>query len=223
MTTMPPPSLPSRSTSLSDDRRSRALVALLLAVCALLAGCGGSGAGEGRFVVAEPLPDGLSGRPAPRIRLPDARGGTFDTRSLAGRPYLVTFLYANCPDVCPLIGQEIRIAFERLGADADRVGAVAVSVDPRGDTAEAVRAWLRRQRAPRQLHYLIGERAQLAPVWRAWYAAPQIPGRPVSAHTAVVWLVDARGRLAAKVSAGAAFDPGGLARDLRSLLETGVS
>ena len=192
----------------------------MAALALALGGCGGAAADRapGRFAVADPLPAGLAGRPAPQIRLADARGGTFDTRALAGRPYLVTFLYTNCPDVCPLIGEEIRAAFERLGADARRVGAVAVSVDPRHDTAEAVRAWLRQHRAPAQLHYLIGSERDLAPVWKAWYAAPQVPGDPESAHTSVVWLVDRRGRLAAKVSAGIAFDPAGLARDLRTLL-----
>lgn len=95
---------------------------------------------------------------------------------------------------------------------------MAVSVDPRGDTPQAVRAWLRRQHEPPQFHYLIGGERQLRPVWKAWYAAPQIPGDPESAHTAIVWVVDARGRLAAKVAAGQPFDTGGLARDVRSLL-----
>lgn len=174
--------------------------------------------GGGRFAIAEPLPPGLAGRPAPRIRLADARGGTLDSASLTGRPYLVTFLYANCPDVCPLIGAQLRQTLERLGPDADRVAVLAVSVDPRGDTPEAVRTWLRRLREPAQFHYLIGDERALAPVWKAWYAAPQIPGDPESAHTAIVWLVDARGRLAAKLAAGQAFDPSALARDVRSLL-----
>jgi len=194
-------------------------------VGAALAGCGGSdgtsadGSGrDDRFAVAEPLPAGLAGRPAPRIRLADARGGTFDTGALAGEPYLVTFLYANCPDVCPLIGAQLRETLSRLGPDARRVHVVAVSVDPRGDTPEAVRTWLRRQREPTRFRYLIGSERELEPVWRSWYAAPQIPGDPESAHTAVVWLVDARGRLTAKVSAGQAFDAAGLARDVRSLL-----
>jgi protein SCO1/2 len=208
------------------------LASLALACgCAALAGCGGSGggaatAGHGRFAVAEPLPPGLAGRAAPRIRLAEARGGgTFDTRALvrAGEPFLVTFLYANCPDVCPLIGAQLRETLERLGPDAARVAVVAVSVDPRGDTPEAVRAWLRRQREPTRFHYLVGSERQLAPVWSAWYAAPQIPGDPESAHSAVVWLVDARGRLAAKVAAGAPFDTSGLARDVRTLLTAGRS
>jgi protein SCO1 len=190
----------------------------------VLGGCGASGgggttaSGGGRFVVAEPLPPGLGGRAAPRIRLADARGGTFDTRSLAGRPYLVTFLYANCPDVCPLIGAELRDTLAQLGGDARRIGVVAVSVDPRGDTPAAVRSWLKRQREPRQFHYLLGTQRELAPVWRAWYAAPQIPGDPESAHTAIVWVVDSRGRLSAKVPAGRPFDASGLARDMRSML-----
>lgn len=189
-----------------------------------MVGCGTSDGGgtttarDVRFAVAEPLPRGLAGRPAPRIRLADARGGTFDTRSLDGSPYLVTFLYANCPDVCPLVGVELRETLARLGDDARRVAVVAVSVDPRGDTPAAVRTWLRRHREPREFHYLVGSQAQLAPVWKAWYAAPQIPGNPESAHTAIVWLVDARGRLAAKVPAGGPFDAAGLARDVRRLL-----
>jgi len=194
---------------------------------ALLAGCGGSGSGGGaataaggasRFRVAQTLPAGLAGRAAPDIQLADARGGTFDTRSLAGKPYLVTFLYANCPDVCPLIGAELRDTLDRLGADARRIGVVAVSVDPRGDTPANVRAWLKREREPAQFHYLIGSQRTLAPVWRAWYAAPQIPGDPQSAHTAIVWIVDARGRLVGNVSAGRPFDTSGLAHDVRTLL-----
>jgi protein SCO1/2 len=207
------------SRSERDRRRRTAVLAVVLALAA--GGCGSaasSGGHGGRYAVADPLPTGLSGRPAAPIRLADARGGTFDTRTLHNRPYLVTFLYTNCPDVCPLIGDELRQTLALLAADARRVAVVAVSVDPRHDDAPAVRSWLARHREPAQFHYLIGTQGQLAPVWKAWYAAPQIPGDPQSAHTAIVWLVDARGRLTAKVSAGIAFDPRGLARDVRTLL-----
>lgn len=210
--------------------RSAAIVLLLLAALALAAcGSGGSDggatttAGDDRFAAADTLPPGLAGRAAAPMRLDDARGGTFDSTSLAGKPYLVTFLFANCPDVCPLIGQEIRETLEQLGPRADDVAVVAVSVDPRGDTPAAVREWLERQRQPRQFHYLIGSEAELKPVWRAWYAAPQIAGDPESAHTAVVWLVDAEGRLAGKVDAGTSFEPPELADDLRTLLSADSS
>ena len=37
---------------------------------------------------------------------------------------------------------------------------------------------LQRHDAPPQFHYLIGSEAALKPVWKAWYAAPQVPGDP---------------------------------------------
>jgi protein SCO1/2 len=164
------------------------------------------------------LPDAVAGSPAPHFRLRDARGGVVDTRALRGRPYVVTFLYTNCPDVCPVIGQELRVALEKLGTQASRAAAVAVSVDPRGDTAPAVRTWLGRQRLPRNFHYAIGSERELKPVWKAYYAAPQIPGDPESTHSASIWLVDGRGRIRTKFSAGFPVPPADIAHDLRLLL-----
>lgn len=206
----------------------RALVGLLAALClgwaAALAYLANSNEGQR----AEParaaglrgsrLPEELTRGQAPRIRLSDARGGTLDSRELAGRPYAVTFLYTRCPDVCPLIGQEIRVALETLGPSAE-VTVAAVSVDPRGDTPEAVRAWLERQRLPENFRYLIGSEEELRPVWDAYFAAPQTPDRPeTSTHTASIWLVGADGRLRTKYSAGAPVPPDDLAHDLRAML-----
>jgi protein SCO1 len=166
------------------------------------------------------LPQGLGAAAAPRIRLPDAAGGTIDTRALRGRPYLVTFLYSTCPDVCPLIAEDLRAALAALGARRDRVAAVAVSVDPRGDTRASVREFLRRHDLPANFHYGIGSRAALQPIWRSYYAAPQISGRPeTSTHTAAVWLVDARGRLRGLYSAGAPLDVHAITHDLATLLD----
>lgn len=164
------------------------------------------------------LPEELRKSPAPDFHLTDARGGVIDTKDLRGRPYVVTFLYANCPDVCPLIGQELKAALERLGADAKRAAVVAVSVDPTGDTREVVRDFLRRHRLPANFHYGIGSHEELEPVWEAYYAAPQIPGRPESAHSASLWFVDAQGRLRAHMSAGFPVDPKDIAGQLRPLL-----
>lgn len=163
------------------------------------------------------LPPGLDGAPAPEFRLRSARGGTFGTADVAGKPYAVTFLYTDCDDVCPLIAQELRVALERLGPRGKDVAVVAVSADPRRDTREAVRKWLRRNRMPRNFHYLIGTRRELKPVWSDFYAAPQThPER--GNHSASIWLVDARGRLRTKFSAGFPIPPGDIAHDFRVLL-----
>lgn len=214
-------------------RLLRALIALgagaiavtaLLVILTIVVGNGGGQrpaalgpAASGAFRGGQ-LPAGIYRKRAPRVRLRDVRGGTFDSARLRGRPYALTFLYVNCPDVCPLIGEEIGRALRLLGPRARELAAVAVSVDPRGDTPEAVRSWLRRHRLPRNFHYLIGGERELKPVWRAYYAAPQIPGRPESTHSASIWLVDAAGRWRTKFSAGIPVRPRDLAHDLRLLL-----
>jgi len=208
--------------------RRRAALSLLAAgaLAALLAGCGSSGSNQVQHVTAtgplrgvSSIPAPLQGATAPRIRQTDDRGGTLDTNALRGTPYAVTFLYANCPDVCPLITQEIVTSLKDIGGDAQRVAIVAVSVDPHGDTRENVASFLKRHGAPDNFHYVIGSQQQLKPVWRSYFAAPQIPGDPESSHTAAIWLVDGQGRLRGKFDAGQAFNPADLAHDFEVLLK----
>ena len=124
----------------------------------------------------------------------------------------MTYLNTRCPDVCPAIADDVRDALR-----GTRASAVAISVDPGGDTPRAVREFAETHRLPPAFHYAIGSRARLAPVWDAYFSAPQT-GRPdMSAHTAAVWLVDARGRLRAMYPGGAALDPADLRHDLRAL------
>ena len=47
-------------------------------------------------------------RLAPPLRLRDIDGKEVNLKDLRGSPVLVTFVYAHCPDVCPLIMQSLR-------------------------------------------------------------------------------------------------------------------
>ena len=204
-----------------------ALVLLVIATSAAI-GLGGLGStgqsiapsggapGRGRFLTAAAVPQGLGGRAVPQFHLPDARGGIFSSPRLGGRPYVLTFLH--CVDVCPLIGSEIHAELARLGARAGGLNVVAISVDPRGDTRAAVRRWLTAHHEPANFHYLIGSARQLAPVWKAFYVSPQWPGDPRSTHTAVIWLISARGRPAPLIPAGTLIDTNNLAHDFGALI-----
>jgi protein SCO1/2 len=197
----------------------------IIAMVALMPGCGGNDEADDSPVVTAPasgpfrggkLPDPLDGAPAPHFRLADARGGEIHTRDLAGRPYIVTFLYTRCRDVCLTIGQEVGAALRQLRAE-ERAVALAVSVDPEGDRPARVRRWLREQRLPPSFHYLIGTRRQLQPVWKAYYAAAQPRHSDESRHTTSIWLIDGRGRLRTKFSAGVPVPPSDIVHDLRLL------
>jgi protein SCO1/2 len=62
----------------------------------------------------------------------------------------VTFLYTHCPDVCPLIASNLRVAQNLMGSKvASRAQIVAVSVDPRGDDRQTVAAFGRARRGVR--------------------------------------------------------------------------
>ena len=204
------------------------LLAAALVATAVLAVAALAGRDDGPLAIVEEqqgpfrgnvLPDGVADTPAPNFRHDDARGGELDTRSLRGTPYAVTFLYTDCPDTCPLIGQELRQALELLGERGDDVAVVGVSVDPAGDTREAVTGWLDRLDLPENFHYLIGSEEELESTWDSYYAAPQEPGNPESSHSASIWMVDAEGRIRTKFSAGGPVPPADIAYDFQVLLD----
>jgi protein SCO1/2 len=186
------------------------LVVALAGVVLLGDGADGDGAGPG------PGPTGFHGalRPpaatAPDFRLRDEDGRVATMRSYQGRTVVVTFLYSTCEDTCPLTAQQIRGALDDLGHD---VPVLAISVDPAGDTPAHVRRFLVRQRLDGRMRFLIGSRAALAPVWRAYGIRPQGEGFE---HTASTVIVDGAGRQRLGYLTDQ-LTPEALAEDLRAL------
>jgi protein SCO1/2 len=108
-------------------------------------------------------------RTAPALSLRNYLGQRVNIDSYRGKAVLVTFLYTNCPDVCPLITSNLRVALNLMGSKTDsKVQVIAVSVDPRGDTPKAVAAFLARHEMTGRMQYLIGSAKELASVWKAW-------------------------------------------------------
>lgn len=158
----------------------------------------------------------LGTQPSPDFTLTDGRSGAaVSLSSLRGSVVALSFLYTKCPDTCPLTAEHFRAAQERLGADADRVRFVAVSVDPLGDTPAAVRDFSASHRLDRNWHYLIGPDASLRNVWAA-YGIHQEPSGALVGHTDAIYLIDAKGnaRVLLRTMDGAET----LAKDLRILL-----
>ena len=142
----------------------------------------------------EPAPTGWQGalRP-PDARLPDFTlsnqdGEPVTAASLRGRPLVVAFVYSTCKDTCPAQVQSIRGALDDLGHDVRVIG---VSVDPANDTPRLARTFLLEQSMTGRMDFLLGSRAQLEPIWKAFGIAPQTKGRDHSSYTI---LVDAAGR-----------------------------
>ncbi len=204
---------------LGMPRRLLVLVAILAAgaasVSALVVGRASSD-GPTLELRAQPI--------APARPAPPTAGTGYDDRAVsvprAGRPALVTFLFADCPDICPLVAQEISQALDAVGPRAGEIDVVAVSVDPSGDTASAVRSFLRRHRLVGRMDYIIGTRAELEPLWSSWFVAAQPENAPVSGHSARIVLIDRTGRQVGAYSAGIAIPIADLTADIRALIDS---
>jgi protein SCO1/2 len=178
----------------------RALLAPLAgAALLLLAGCGGSSRSSepvsatttpGRFLGTELSP----ARAAPPIALHDASGQPVTLQGQRGRYVLVTFIYTHCPDVCPLITQNLNAALRQHGPERTRVRVLALRDDPKGDTAAAVRAYDKRMHLVPQFRYLIGSRAELRRVWKAWHVLAVSTKPDLVDHVAYTALVDTTGK-----------------------------
>ena len=194
------------------------LVPLVL-LAAVLAGCGSSAAKisvpaapKRTFAGGEVSPP----RTAPPIQLHDAAGRTVTLAAQRGRYVLVTFLYTHCPDVCPLIAQNLNAAVRSFGGAANKTRVLAVSVDPKGDTPAAVRSYTKRMHLVPQFHYLIGTRAELRRAWTAWHVLSVRQSARVVDHIAYTALVDPTGK--ERVLYGADVHAKDVVHDLRVLM-----
>jgi protein SCO1/2 len=131
----------------------------------------------------------------------------------------VTFLYSHCPDVCPLMAAQLHNAYARMTpAMRRRVGIVAVSVDPHGDTASAVAAFVRSHQLSGEARYLIGAPKPLASVWEAWKVGSQkdTSNPKLVNHSALIYGISASGQLTTIYPAN--FEPSQILHDLAPLL-----
>jgi protein SCO1 len=161
----------------------------------------------------------LGATPAPDFRLTDQNGHAVALSDLRNRVVVLTFLYTNCQDTCPLIASKLSRVYAQLGAAAQDVSLVAVSVDPQNDTPAAIAAFERKNGVEGELLYLNGTRAQLEPVWRAYYigvGTPEPSSNQVGHSTRLV-LIDRQGRQ--RVNLDADFVPDDLTRDIQLLLK----
>jgi protein SCO1/2 len=196
-------------------RFTRATSAAAIALVMVTAGCGGGGdsntgsgtevrrdesAAPGRLTSAR-----FSGtlasprRPAPPLALRDSFGRPVDLRRYRGDAVIVTFVFVNCPDVCPLILDNLRTAQIQLGPAADDLHVLAVSVDPEGDTPRAVNRFLAAHRITRRVSYLIGSRRELEAIWNDWGVvskrSPKRKNPGFVEHTGMVYGIDATGKV----------------------------
>lgn len=152
---------------------------------------------------------------APPLQLHNSLGKLVNIKQYRGKAVLVTFLYTNCPDVCPLITSNLRVAQNLMGpAESAKTQIIAVSVDPRGDNAKTVAAFLARHEMTGRMQYLIGSAHELAHVWANWNVGSEQDAQQPQLvnHTGLVYGISASGKITTLYAAN--FKPSDIAHDV---------
>jgi protein SCO1/2 len=199
---------------------SRRRVALALAGAALLAGCdrisGKNAAPTFHFT------DITGAEFARKLDLPDVDGQPRSLADWKGKVTVVFFGYTQCPDVCPTTMAELAQIRKLLGADADKLQTVFVTIDPERDTAEILKAYVANfGPGVVALRGNAEQTAAAAKEFKVFFA--KVPGKSAGSytmdHSAASFVFDPAGRVRLFVPYGS--DPKVLAADLKQLFSAG--
>jgi protein SCO1 len=152
------------------------------------------------------------------FHLEDQNGQPVSDADMKGKPFLVFFGFTHCPDICPTTLFEISQVMKALGPDANRTGALFITVDPERDTPAVLKDYL--SSFDPHLRGLTGERPAIDAAIKAYRVyAKKVPlenGDYTMDHTAVVYLMDKAGNFVAPFDVGRT--PEAEAADLRRYL-----
>jgi protein SCO1/2 len=147
--------------------------------------------------------------------LADPAGRRVSLGDFRGRLVLLYFGFASCPDVCPTDLAVIAQALRELGAAADEVQPLFVTLDPRRDTPAVLREYAAAFH-PRFVA-LTGSEDEIRRVatdFKVYYEKVPLPGTKTYAieHTAYTFLLDRKGEFVIL------FPPGTPAERMLSML-----
>lgn len=155
-----------------------------------------------------------------QFNLTDDNGKPVDASQFAGKINLMYFGYTHCPDVCPLTLTHLHVVLQRLGAQADQVHVLFVSVDPARDTPALLHQYV--NAFDPRVTGLTGTPAQIAAIAKRYRAAfnrdsVKPDGSYEVSHSSGVYVFDTKGR--ARLLATSADGIDEMVHDLRILLE----
>ena len=125
--------------------------------------------------------------------LSDASGKKVTDADFRGRYMLVFFGFTGCPDICPAGLQLISAALDKVGAKADKVAPIFISVDPARDTPQKVGTYVKNFND--RIVGLTGtpeEVAAVAKAYRVFYEKTPNESAPAEYgmnHTSIIYLM----------------------------------
>ena len=153
------------------------------------------------------------------LRLTDHNGQRRSLADFHGKVVVLFFGYTHCPDVCPTTLGELGITLKRLGADADKVQVLFVTLDPARDTPVVLARYV-----PSFNPTFLGltgsdeEIDQVAKSFKVFYKQQESSSKAgyTMDHSANTFVIDPQGRLRLLFGFGSGAGP--LVHDIQELL-----
>jgi protein SCO1 len=136
--------------------------------------------------------------PAPALRLTDQHGDALDLAELRGRPVLVTFAFAHCSTICPLLVKHALDAQAELLGGRAEPAVVIVTLDPWRDPPSRLPAMARSWGLPVEGAWIVsGAVADVEAALDAWNVqrSRDLTTGEVT-HPSLTYIVDRDGTLA---------------------------
>lgn len=176
---------------------SRIVIALLFGLAALAAM-----AGTVAWIASARMPvtttSGTASIGGPFTLVSTNGGSNVTDQTFHGKWLVLFFGYTYCPDVCPTTLNNISVALEALGKDADKLQPAFVTVDPKRDTREVLADYLKSFDS--RIVGLTGSQDQIDRIVKEYriYVARQKSESGgddyLVAHSAYIYLMDRQGK-----------------------------
>ncbi len=152
-------------------------------------------------------------RPAPTLQLQSQDGRLRNLQEFAGRVTLITFAYAHCTTVCPVVVRHVLDAQEQLSRAGGRPVVLVLTLDPWRDTPSRLPEMARSWGLPTTDAFVLGGSVEdverTLDAWGVPRTRDLTTGEVV--HPALTYVVDGDGRIA--------YATNGNARSIVSLVE----
>ena len=169
----------------------------------------------------------MSNHEASEFSVLDHKGRVVSNLEHNGDAALLTFLFTQCTDVCPIVTSSIKKALNLL-ENPSEVVVMIVTVDPKGDTPAAVQNYISKWDLGDNWSYITGPEELVNPIWMSYFVSPQIAQSAKNSlensfdrkykvtHTSPVYILDRLGK--ARVVHTSPIDPNEVAGDLKKMI-----